>query len=157
MTMISIAKEKQIRLLLKDGLTNREVAKRARVSRDTVATIKKSPELRKRPPPKRLKRLRKPRRCKTCGTLLKTQLCLLCHPEIGRYDDPKLEINPKRQYNGILLTEVPELVVVAKDVCELHKLHLIHHVLFRSLASRAKDSLQKLFIKTGERNDAKEA
>jgi len=85
--MISVEKEQQIRLLLKDGLSIRKIAKKVEVARGTVTAIKKLSEMRKRNSfQDGIKKLKKPRRCKTCGGMMKLWPCLWCHPEAGDYD-----------------------------------------------------------------------
>lgn len=88
--MIPLDKEKQIRNLLKKGISGREIAKIIGVSRGTIQRIKKLPRLRKHDPPvqgfRKLKQLKKARRCNICGGKVKIWPCLLCHPEVVYYD-----------------------------------------------------------------------
>lgn len=154
--MISIAKEKQIRLLLKKGLSNREIAKRTGTARATVDALKKLPKLRERKYKRlrrELKKLKEPRKCPTCEGMVEIWPCILCHPGVGNYDDPRpTEIPCRQQMSKALVTEIPQLLRIILDIQELHELHLIHHALFDALASRARASLQKLPIETGECN-----
>lgn len=161
--MIPIAKEIQVRLLLKEGLSNREIARRTKVARGTIATIKTFPKLRNRQhSPKVFRRVRKPCRCKTCGAKVKILPCLACHPEVGRYDESKpaphvpLIMLPSGVVNRCFASEAPELFRIVHDIQELHKLGLIAHPLFHTLAHRARDSLQRLSMKPGVHNVAKE-
>lgn len=139
--MISIKKEKWIRLLLKDGLSNRKTARRVGVSRGTVNTIAKLPNLRKRKrSPKALRKLRKPRKCKTCGERVDIWPCLICHPKVGDYDDSR----SRKEINKVPTSEIPVLLGIIYDIKELHKLHLINHPLFCDLARRARKSLKRI-------------
>lgn len=84
--MIPIEKEKEIRLLLKGGISGRKIAIGVGVVRQTVRLIKESPELRPRKKRKKkqpFKKLKKPCKCPTCGGKITFRPCLLCNPEIG--------------------------------------------------------------------------
>jgi len=85
--MIPIEKEIQIRLMLKKGLSTRMIAREIGVARQTVETIKSLPRLRRRRKPCTILPKNRPRKCSTCGGMVKIWPCLLCHPEIGDYDE----------------------------------------------------------------------
>lgn len=152
--MISIEKEKQIRLLLGKGLSNREIARKTGTARATVDALAKLPGLRERKCKRsrqELKKLRGPRKCPTCEGIVEIWPCLVCHPGMGNYNDPKpIRIPRRQQMSKALISEVPELLRIALDIRELHELNLIHHALFDDLAARARLSLRKLPTEIGE-------
>lgn len=151
--MISIAKEKQIRLLFRKGLSNREIARKTGIARGTVDILKKLPELRERKskrPHREPKKLKEPRKCPTCQGKVEIWPCLLCRP--GMNDPEPMKTPYRQQMSKALITEIPRLLRIAHDVRELHKLRLVRHPLFDALASRARDSLQKLPTEIGECN-----
>ncbi len=84
--MISIEKEEKIRSMLRNGASKHEISRKVCVSRGTIHTISKLPELRTRRRTlkiSKLNKLKKPRRCSECGGLVKIWPCLLCNPETG--------------------------------------------------------------------------
>lgn len=87
--MIPLTLEIEIRNLLDNGLLQQEIARRLKVDRKTVAVIKSLPELRIRTQKikAKLKKLKKNKRCRSCGGLLKLWPCLLCYPQAGYYDE----------------------------------------------------------------------
>jgi len=85
--MIPRAVEIKVRSLLKTKLSNRRIARQVGISKGTVKAIKDSPDIRPRRFIPKIKRA-KEHKCETCGGLIKTEICLLCHPEVGYYDEP---------------------------------------------------------------------
>ena len=84
--MILIKKEIRIRFLLKEGVSERRIAREVKVARQTVKLIRESPGLRPRKIRKikqPFERLRTPHRCPDCGGRVIFWPCLLCNPEIG--------------------------------------------------------------------------
>ena len=138
--MISIAKEKEIRLLAGKGLSIRTIAKTTGISRPVIRVVKQLKELRPRPTPdcKLFERLQQPRKCPTCGAEVITWPCVLCYSR-KRGDGLELIIDPpKQQMSQALFTEFLYIVL---DIRDLHKLNLISHPLFCHLADRAEQSL----------------
>lgn len=145
--MITIEKEETIRRLLKDGLTHRDIAARTLVSRTTVQTIRKMIGLRERkpkrkPPPANAKRLQEPRRCQTCGALLRIWPCVLCHPIVN--NACKKELDSEKIAEAVA-AESLELFRIVKDLQSLAELCRITDPLFTSLANRATKSLERIF------------
>lgn len=139
--MISVAKEQRVRFLFKGGLSNRAIARVTGVSRKTVGAIRKEPELRKRPLREfgESKKLRRPYRCKTCGAKIRTYPCVICNLE-GSYDN-KSKVTPKLHSQQVSRVLTLDLLRIAEDIRNLHKLNLVHHPLFHNLAERAEQSL----------------
>ena len=131
--MISLEKEKLIRHLLWQGQTHRVVAKQVGVNRETVGVIAKLPGLRKRkrqlPPPQKLK---KPRKCPTCGGMVEFQECLICWPREASYDNDR-PTNKRTDEEAFIW-----------DVWELYQLGVIESPLFLDLAHRAEHILTKI-------------
>jgi len=146
--MIPSEKEKRIRSLLAQGLSNAAIARDVGVDPETVRVRRKSPK-------QKLEKLKKPRRCKICRGKVKIWPCLKCHPKVGDYS----ELERTRKWREacvppkeILSSEALELFYIVNEIQELHKLQLIKHPLFHDLAHRAKDSLKRITIKTRRYN-----
>lgn len=154
--MISLEKEMQIRSLLQMELSEREIACRTKVCKQTVGRIKHSPEVGKRTPRKKIKlKESQKKRCKECGGIIVIEPCLVCHPNKGYYDAvimqsaatvPSPLVYQKQLTNRVSLSETTELLRIVNDLQEFHKLGLISHPLFRDLARRSRNILQRISL-----------
>ncbi len=143
--MIPLEKEIYVRQLLKLGLSYRKIAKKAEVNRETVGVISKLPCLRKRkrqlPSPQKLK---KPKKCPTCGGMIEFQECLLCWPKEASYDNDR-PVEKRMDEESFFW-----------DILELYKLNIIKHSLFMDLARRAKHILAKIRKRNAKKEEAAE-
>ncbi len=156
--MIPFEKEMKIYVLLKEGLDNAEIGRRVGVGTTTVERKRKQATFTAcSPAPCQLRRLSKFRKCETCGIRTKTWPCLLCHPEVGYYNEPRPAVNPgKLEMNKVLANEAPALLGLARDIQELYELGIIPHILFRNLACRARSSLERISALSEKSNGQKE-
>ena len=136
--MIPPEKEEQIRLLLKEELPHRKIARIVGVNKGTVKAVGIRSRLQKHEGLFREFIRVEKYRCKTCGGMAITQPCFLCS------NSWPVIIPSRKQISEALIVEIFELYRIARDISELHKLCLIPHPLFCTLACRAEKSLRRI-------------
>lgn len=154
--MISQAKKKEVfEMLAKDKYSLRKIAMVAGVSWGTVKAWRDGDSKAKEWDnlPMAMRRKAKPRVCPECGGRVVVWPCIKCNPD--HFSD-HIVLQPNI-YKDMSTTQeakkqLPALLCLANDLQELASFDEIDHLLFSSLASRAR-TIFNLILKNERTND----
>ena len=141
MTQISFKQEIKAVKLLRKGKAVNDVAEAVGISVRTVKEIQKNGGTRAVTLHRnKYRRLRTPKWCDKCNAMINAEPCILCDLLRNQTADNDEKILTPDGLKDISM----EMYLICKDIIEIKRRHLINNILFYSLASRAKETLEKV-------------
>ncbi len=141
--MIAVGREIEVRKLLASGSTVTEIYRLTGVSRLTIRTIRKYPNLRERYlNPINARRLRTPRKCHKCGGMVNFWPCIACWPQRVDFRDATRQ-DDDAEYMEVehLMPEIKRIIVDLRRYYEDNKIADGHLAAIGKRASEIYDRL----------------